>query len=488
MEFLRRPGWAATRRRISTAVGGVGVRAKILGMILALVLALGAVVGFQVRALLIGALRDGLAQNSLVLARHVIAQDTDPRIAYDLAALNTQLRESLRYTPDASYIVVLDSAGRPLAHAFDGEPPIDLAAGNVLQPGQESHVQAVQTAGGQVWDAAVRVAGGPVGTVRVGLSERRLWRTVNAATLQVALSIVAFSLLGIAAASGFTWLLTRPIQELAAATERVGRGDYSVRVARRSNDEVGALATAFNTMAGQLGQAETERAGRERLRQYYLKRVIRAQEQERQRIARELHDETGQALATVMFGLRNADEAQTRGETHRRLRDLQEILVATLDRVRRLAFDLRPSALDDLGLEAALRRQLTEYQQRFGIRTELRVVGLGEQRLAPEIETAVYRIVQEAITNAAKYARCQHVSVSVLARAGTLSVIVEDDGQGFDVSTALGSGARQSHLGLFGMHERAELIGGSLEIESSPGAGTTVYLRAPLTETDGDDE
>lgn len=447
---------------------------------------MGAFVGFQVRALLIGALRDGLAQNSLVLARHVIAQDTDPLLAHDLVALNTQLGESLRYTPDASYIVVLDSAGRLLAHAFDGALPVDLAVGNVLQPGQESRVQALQTADGQVWDAAVRVAGGPVGVVRVGLSEQRLWRTVNAATLQVVLSIVAFSLIGFGAASGFTWLLTRPIQELVAATERIGRGDYSVRVARRSNDEIGALARAFNTMAAQLDQAEAERAGRETLRQYYLKRVIRAQEQERQRIARELHDETGQALATVMFGLRNADEALTREETHRRLRDLQEILVGTLDRVRRLAFDLRPSALDDLGLEAALRHQLAEYQQRFGIRTELRVVGLGEQRLAPEIETTVYRIVQEAITNAAKYARCQHVSVSVLARAGTLSVIVEDDGQGFDVSAALGSGARQSHLGLFGMHERAELIGGNLEIESTPGSGTTVYLRAPLEESDGD--
>lgn len=476
------------RRQIWAFVGGVSVRTKILGIVLALVVSLGAVVSLQVRALLIAALRDGLQKNSLVLARHVVAQDANPLVAGDLAALNTQLRESLRYTPDAAYILVLDSTGHALAHTFDGTIPADLAGENVLPPGEASQVQALKTADGQVWDAAVRVASGPIGVVRVGLSEQQLWRTVNASTWQVLLSIMFISLIGIVGAAVFTWLLTRPILELVAATERVGHGDYSPRVARRSNDEIGALAGAFNAMAAQLGQAEVERAGREKLRQFYLKRVIRAQEEERQRIARELHDETGQALATVMFGLRNADEAQTREETHHHLRDLQQLLVSTLDRVRRLAFDLRPSALDDLGLEAALRRLLAEYQQRFGIIAALRVVGLGEERLAQETETAVYRIVQEALTNAAKYAACRRVSVSVQAGEGRLSVIIEDDGRGFDVKEALGSDARHRKLGLYGMHERAELIGGSLEIESEPGRGTTVYLRVPLEpmEDDGD--
>ncbi|HEY64112.1 MAG TPA: HAMP domain-containing protein [Caldilineae bacterium] len=472
--------WRDWRQRVWHVIGGVSVRTKILGIVLAMVVFPGLMVTFQVRARLVYTLREQLRQRSISIARDVAARSADLVLINDLYALNRLLRDTQRNNPDVRYAFVLDPNGHVLAHTFTGGFPLDLLSVNSLPADAPHHVQALNTEEGLVWDTVVPVFGGKAGVARVGLSEQGLRRVVNSVTSQIVLSMLLISLVGIGAASILTWLLTRPIGELVAATARVGQGDYSPRVVRWADDEIGDLAEAFNTMVAQLAQAEAERAERERLRQFYLKRVIHAQEEERRRIARELHDETGQALASLMVGLRNVEEARTPEEMRHRLQDLRHVLAATLERVRRLAFDLRPPVLDDLGLVAALRRYAQQYQERFGITAEVQAVGLEDQRLAPEVETAVYRIVQEAMTNAAKYASCAHLSVLLQLHDRQLSVIVEDDGCGFDVERILGSEAGQTKLGLYGMQERAELIGGRLDIESQPGAGTAVYLRVPL--------
>ncbi|GAB4545463.1 MAG: hypothetical protein Kow0063_39530 [Anaerolineae bacterium] len=219
---------------------------------------------------------------------------------------------------------------------------------------------------------------------------------------------------------------------------------------------------------------------KEAARGQLLEKIITAQEEERKRIARELHDETGQALASLMVRSRNVEREIKDSETRHHLQELREVLAVTLDRVRHLAFDLRPSVLDDIGLLAALRRYAQEYQERFDTTVEVQSVGLDGQRLTPEVETSVYRIVQEAMINAAKYAGCTHISVLLQVRARQLLVIVEDNGCGFDARQILREEAGQSKLGLYGMQERAELIGGDLDIETHPGEGTTIYLRVPL--------
>jgi signal transduction histidine kinase len=160
-----------------------------------------------------------------------------------------------------------------------------------------------------------------------------------------------------------------------------------------------------------------------------------------------------------------------------RLADLRGVASATLENVRRLALELRPSVLDDLGLVAALRRYAGDYSARFKIPVEVQIVGLDGRRLAPAVETALYRIVQEALTNIAKYARATHVSVLLERREGQLNAIIEDNGCGFDAEQVLRAGATENRLGLYGMRERAELIGGTLTVESQTGCGTTVYVR-----------
>jgi signal transduction histidine kinase len=206
-----------------------------------------------------------------------------------------------------------------------------------------------------------------------------------------------------------------------------------------------------------------------------LRRVVSAQEQERRRLARELHDETGQALTSILLGLRTVEEAGGEEEVRAAVAEVRELVRSTLQDVRRLAVELRPKALDDFGLVAALERLTESFTEQTGIAVGFESL-LPAARLTPEIETALYRIVQESLTNIVKHAQAHSVSIVLGRKRDTVSVIVEDDGVGFDPDRP-----REGGLGLIGMRERVSLIGGRLTIESRPGAGTTFVAEVPVS-------
>ncbi len=288
------------------------------------------------------------------------------------------------------------------------------------------------------------------------------------------------------AAYVLTRVITRPIEELVDVTRAVTHGNLGVRARVWANDEIGRLQNAFNAMVGELARnrEESERLWRElkqkeAVRHSLLVRVISAQEEERKRVARELHDETSQALTSLMVGLRALQEAASTPEVRRRAEELRAIAAATLDGVHRLAVELRPSVLDDLGLVAALERSIGRWGEQFGVSIEFQAVGM-DRRLPPEAEVTLYRIIQEALTNVARHAKATHVSVLLEHRGSSVIAIVEDDGVGFDVQRVLQSARLEQKLGLYGMMERASLLGGRLVIESRPGAGSSVFVEIPL--------
>jgi signal transduction histidine kinase len=201
-----------------------------------------------------------------------------------------------------------------------------------------------------------------------------------------------------------------------------------------------------------------------------LRRVVAGQEIERRRLARELHDETGQALTSILLGLRAVEDANSDVNVD----DLRELVVGTLQDVRRLAVQLRPKALDDFGLVPALERLVQTFSESSGISVDLEA-RIGEGRLPSDVETTVYRIIQEALTNVVKHAEARKVSILLVHRDTTLTAVVEDDGQGFD-PTAVGDNS----LGLEGMRERVELHDGRMVVEASSGAGTTLRIEVPL--------
>jgi signal transduction histidine kinase len=204
-----------------------------------------------------------------------------------------------------------------------------------------------------------------------------------------------------------------------------------------------------------------------------VRRVVSAQEAERRRLALELHDETGQALTSILLGLKTIRSAPDEGAAERAEADVRALVVQALQDVRALAVELRPSALDDFGLAAALERLAETFSERSGIKTSIET-NLDE-RLPPEVETALYRVAQEALTNVVKHAGAEKVSIVVSKRDGWVAATIDDDGRGFATSDV-----RDDALGLVGMRERIELVGGTLSVESAERSGTTIAAQVPL--------
>jgi signal transduction histidine kinase len=235
---------------------------------------------------------------------------------------------------------------------------------------------------------------------------------------------------------------------------------------RFSNDDL----RVAETFAAQAGIAVDATA---RVAQDALRRAVEGQELERRRLARELHDETGQALTSILLGLSALDEAEDADAIGTAVQNLRELVVDTLQNVRRLAVELRPTALDDFGLTAALERLAENFAEQTGIAIEVEA-GLGQERLPSDVETVLYRLVQEALTNVVKHAQAEHVSIVLRRKEGAVSAVIEDDGRGF------ADGQGEGGLGLVGMRERVALVSGRFRIESSQNAGTTIVVEVPV--------
>jgi PAS domain S-box-containing protein len=263
-------------------------------------------------------------------------------------------------------------------------------------------------------------------------------------------------------------------------------GPSSVRHHRRKDGsiidvEVSSFPVTFSGRPASLDSVldVTERRYAEETIRALLKEVLTAQEAERRRIARELHDDTAQTLASLLVGLRAVEASQDLGQALRAAVTLRVLVSAALEGVQRMARGLRPSVLDDLGLEDALDRLGIEVSRTHDLVVDVHATGRRVPRLPDSLEIALYRMAQEALANAVKHAAPKAVSILLYRNPTEVRLVIEDDGKGFDASAALSAG----RLGLVGMRERAHLVGGSMTLESSPGNGTTICISVPLPES-----
>jgi signal transduction histidine kinase len=226
---------------------------------------------------------------------------------------------------------------------------------------------------------------------------------------------------------------------------------------------------------------EQVRAGSERL-QILSRHLVEIQEKERLYIARELHDQASQTLTSLILGLGMLEkEVDIPLSIQTRIAGLKDMTNNVQEELHRLAINLRPASLDHLGLPLALEQFIKSFSRDTRLLIRFKTVGLSEDdRLPQDVETILYRIVQEALTNVARHAKASRADVVLERRGDSLLVIVEDDGTGFDPGLIRGSG----HLGLMGMQERAEMLGGMLTVESTPGRGTTLFAEVPYASTD----
>ncbi len=464
-----------------TVNGSVSIRVKIMGIVLVLVVLLGLGITIQTRLSLTATLERQLEQRGVSVTRDLAARSTDLLLTNNLFALYQLLKDTIENNEDVRYAFILGPDGNVVVHSFGQGFPADLAGANGVGGEQRSSIQVFRTEEGLIHDVAVPILDGEAGVARVGMMEGHLRQAVNELTNRQLTATALVSLFGILGALVLTAVLTRPTQELVEVTKAVSRGDLHRRVKVLARDEIGQLGQAFNRMTENLERSRQELELKEQMRVQLLSKVISAQEEERKRIARELHDETSQALTSLLVGLKVLENSGTPAEARRMAGELRQLAGQTLEAVHDLALELRPSALDDLGLVAALSRYCKEYADKMRIQVDLEATGFdGRPRLAAQVELTLYRIIQEALTNVAKHADARNASVVLDYRESAVSAIIEDDGRGFNVSQVIQSEIKERRLGLFGMQERASLLGGRLTVESQPGTGTTVYVSIPL--------
>jgi two-component system sensor histidine kinase UhpB len=266
-------------------------------------------------------------------------------------------------------------------------------------------------------------------------------------------------------------LALRPLDGITRTVEKVRKGDMQARAERDpfSDPQIETLRETLNAMLDQLDEHG------ERLRAL-SSQIIKAQEEERLRIARELHDETAQALASLLVRQRVAERSPDAASLQRTMADLRALTSEALEGVRRMALELRPTMLDDLGLVAAVEAFARQFSHRTGIPVDVRMTRRPE-RLPPEVELVAFRVIQEALSNVARHSGASRAEVRLGANGQFVTLSVADDGHGFELEAALDS--RQRSLGLFGMRERAALVGGRLSLDSAPGRGTRVLLEIP---------
>lgn len=395
---------------------------------------------------------------------------------YELAAQTAASSEDVRY------ILIIDSNKRLLAHTFHGGIPKGLLED--MPDFREQKISIFDSDEGNIHDIVVPIENGSVGYVRVGMTEAYTRNSISQHIKDVLLTILGICVLAVFLSSRISVLITNPIRKLAEVAEAITRGNLQVRANIYDTGEVGKLANTFNEMAASLIKASTDKEilldelrAKDQMRDTLISKLITAQEDERKRISRELHDETSQALTSLMLTMRVLAEDAPNQEQKDALLLGRDVAATILREVRDLAVELRPPALDDLGLAAAIERYSDNFASRHGLDIDLSTAGR-QTSVDDQTAVALYRIVQESLNNVVQHSGATTVSIEIYFQPEQIMVTIADNGRGisdYDLIRA----QQEQRLGLYGMRERVELLQGKLEIRQASRGGTELFIAIP---------
>ncbi|MBU4407658.1 MAG: HAMP domain-containing protein [Proteobacteria bacterium] len=464
-------------RKIRSVLLSVPLKLKILGLALALILIVGAASIYRVEAALSENFDDFLREESRFVATELSYQAHDYLLINDIYGLTQMLRRTVQNRPNMRYGFVRNAAGQVVAHTFEGGFPSDLLEDVPVFSLPVSIPRLLRTNEGNIWETTAGISNGNEGVVVVGVKGDSLRQQIEAITGSLARTTLLVAIFGVLLSLRLTWIITRPVGMLLEATRAVRRGDYSVHLdPAESRDELGKLMEGFNAMELSLASADKARVEKEQLQRDFLHRIMAGQEGERKRIARELHDQTGQALASFMVDLKVLENAQSVKDMGKGITRLKKAITEEMEAIHDLAVALRPTVLDDLGLVPAVEMLARNFEKRHRIQVRLNFLGFLDRRLDLCLETCVYRIIQEALTNIAKHAQATEVTIFLEGREETLRGGVEDNGRGFEPENI----DQTKHMGIYGMRERVQLLGGSFHIDSDEGIGAMISFETPI--------
>jgi signal transduction histidine kinase len=416
-----------------------------------------------------------LAHESRTMAELISMKVERPLSTGDLFSVKQILDRSRQTVEDIRYIIVLSADGEVVAHTFDSHVPQDILDVSSSSSALSREVDVLESLEGRIFHTSYPILQGFRGTLHLGVLDSSAARGLKALTKSILLTIAFCSVIGAALALLLTHFLTYPINRLSQAARRIGEGDFESRSEVYSDDEIGQLAETFNKTAESLLAYRTAIEEEEKARRSLVEKVVNAQEEERKSISLELHDQIGQSLLALLLTIEtNCDSSSMPNSV---CHEMKLRIRGIIEEVKQLARGMHPPILTDSGLDSALANYADSISNHFGVKIDYHYHSLSEGvRLPNHIKATLYRVAQEGILNAVNHADSSRVSVVIIQQRGDVTLVVEDNGKGFDPDVAREKGG----LGLTSMKERVVLLGGTCTVESGLGKGTTVQVRIPL--------
>lgn len=455
---------------------------RILAMALFIIALLSFATGLIVWNSLDDIVSQQLQKRGADIAIHVALSGGNYVLMEDLYNLYELADQTAASSEDVRYILIIDSNRRLLAHTFHGGIPKGLL--DDMLDFTEEKISIFNSNEGVIHDIVVPIENGAVGYVRVGMTEEYTRNSINQHIRDVLFTVLVICALAVFLSSRISVLITKPIRSLAEVAESITQGNLEIRANIRDRGEVGKLATAFNEMAASLIKASADKEVllgelrvKEQMRDTLITKLMTAQEDERKRISRELHDETSQALTSLMLTMRVLAEDAPNQEQKDALLLGRDVAANILREVRDLAIELRPPALDDLGLAAAIERYSEKFAIRHGLDINLNTSGQ-QTSVDGQIAVALYRIVQESLNNVVKHSGATTVSIDITFQPDQIIVTIADNGKGISDADLIRA-QKENRLGLYGMRERVELLQGRFDVRQSPHGGTELFIAIP---------
>lgn len=440
---------------------------KLCLLLLVALILLGTSLGFILWNSLGGVMRENIDSKGINLASQIALLSSEPIQMADLYALHELVHLTMVSDKEIRYVLIVDKEGRLMAHTFSQGIPKKLLSAQSIpeQKTDDPHIAILETDEGVIHDILVPIEQGALGYIRVGMNEKTIDKVLYTKVYQLMLTTLFVGIVVLTLVFRLAKLLTKPLQSLTDISEKIAEGQVPKEIPSSSKDEIGILTKAINHMIVNLKKSEVERHS-------LLNRLITIQEDERKEISRELHDETGQALTYLILSMRALANQMVDTEQRSSILMLREEAAGILHKLRNLAVELSPPVLEELGLIPAMQRYIDDYKVRYNLSVVFEYnspVNTFERK--PSL--ALYRILQESLTNIVKHANAQRVFVSLLTKEENIELIIKDDGIGLSCD-ALTSARSQNRLGLYGIQERIEIMGGKLELTSEFSEWSTV--------------
>ncbi|KPV58225.1 histidine kinase [Paenibacillus sp. A3] len=461
------------------------INQKIFGAIILALLFLAGVLGWIIWESLTNMMAEELKKRGLNIANTIAASSSDYILIDDYYSIHLLITQAQKANEDVRYILIINSNNGLVGHTFSDRLPKGILHAHTPDQFNSQPVVTLTSDEGNIHDILVPIEEGDVGFVRVGMTEQqaRTYIFAKIGKLILATLLVCVGAAGIA--YYVTRIITRPINSLVAVATGISAGNLSLRAKETNDDDVGKLARAFNEMTDNLISSGAkveillkELQEKDRLRDTLISKLLSAQEDERKRISRELHDGASQALTSLMVTMRVlTNEAKDIGQQEL-LQESREIAASILREIRDLAVELRPPILDDMGLTPAIKKYARKFEEKYGIEV---LLFIPEESTVIDSQSAValYRILQEGLTNVVKHTAASRIAITMETVDHYLWLTIHDNGHGIrqeDVERA----RLQNRIGIYGMKERAELLGGSFHLKAADTGGTELAVSIPI--------